>query len=218
MSVGGSGIPRLQDLSYIEVAVQLVAAGATFEQIRRGLVGRAAELAQLSDIDGSFDQRPWDITRTDGTKHVHNTVDVLKELMRLGWLDKRVLPSTPNSAYLHADSTFRLTPAGRAWADLAAKDQRGAYNQLVGVLSSAHLQFRGFLRVVGATPDSATTHFTVPLVKPTAAAHPTNAAILDAVVDVARDAAASGALGWSADATVIEDGIRGYVARAWSAG
>src|SRR4051812_44543345 len=97
VSVGGSGIPRLQDLSYIEVAAGQVAAGATFEQVRRSLVTRAAELARDSDTDGSFDQRRWDQVRADGTKHVHNTVDVLKELMRVGWLDKHILPSTPNS-------------------------------------------------------------------------------------------------------------------------
>jgi hypothetical protein len=49
VSVGGAGIPRLQDLSYIEVAASRVAAEASFEQIRRALVARAAEIARDSD-------------------------------------------------------------------------------------------------------------------------------------------------------------------------
>lgn len=213
MSVGGSAIPRLQDLSYIEVAVDQVAAGATFEQVRRGLVSRAAELARDSDTDGSFDSRRWDLVRADGTKHVHNTVDVLKELMRVGWVDKHNLPSTPSSAYLHSDATFTLTDAGRAWAALAAADRRAAYNQLVGVLADAHPQFKGFLKLVGATKDSLGSHFTIPLLRPTAAAHPTNTAVLRAVIDYATAAAATGQLGWTADGATIDAGITSYVSR-----
>lgn len=213
MSVGGSGIPRLQDLSYVEVAVRHVAAGANFEQIRRGLVERAADIARKSDVDGSFDERKWELTKGDATKHVHNTVDVLKELMRLGWIERHILPSGRGSAYLHADATFSLTDAGREWAALVDADQRAAYNRLVGVLSSAHPQFRGFLKLVGATSDSENSHFVVPLLKPTAVAHPTNAAILDAVVEYAVNAAGAGNLGWSADHETIDFGVRSYVER-----
>jgi len=211
MSVGGSGIPRLQDLSYIEVAIRHITAGATFEQIRRGLVTRAKDLDRQNDIDGSFAEERWERTQADATKHVHNTVDVLKELMRLGWLERHILPSTPASAYLHADATFILTDSGRAWAELVTTDQRGAYNQLVGVLAAAHPQFRGFLKLVGATPESTSTHFTVPLLKPTASAHPTNAAILDSFVDYTAKALDTGTLGWSADHATVEHGIRTYV-------
>src|SRR4051794_33712013 len=115
MSAGGTGIPRLQDLSYVEVAAVQVAAGAKFEQIRRALISRAADIARENDNDGSFDERTWERTRADGTKHVHNTVDVLKELMRLGWLEREILPSGPSSAYLHVNTAFVLTDAGRAW-------------------------------------------------------------------------------------------------------
>ncbi len=213
MSVGGRGIPRLQDLSYIEVAVRQVAAGATFEQVRRGLVTGASELARDSDTDGSFDQQRWDRMRSDQTKHVHNTVDVLKELMRVGWIERHTLPSTPASAYLHVDSTFVLTDAGREWAELAASDRRAAYNQLVAVLAEAHPQFKGYLRLVGASSDSTNTHFTIPLLRPTASSHGTNAAILDGVIDYAAAGAATGTLGWTANRQTIEDGVRAYVQR-----
>lgn len=213
MSVGGSGIPRLQDLSYIEVAVVQVAAGATFEQVRRALVGRAAEIARDSDTDGSFDDRKWDAVRSDGTKHVHNTVEVLKELMRLGWLERHILPSGPSSAYLHADATFDLTLLGKAWAERVVADRRAAYNALLGCLIAAHPQLEGFLRVVGARPDSTTTHLTVPLLRWDGAVHASESMYLDALVDYVTTASSSGTLAWSADRDTIDAGIRDYVQR-----
>lgn len=211
MSVGGTGIPRLQSLSYIEIAATQVAAGATFNQIRANLVGHAAGLARQSDWDGSFDEQRWDRLRRDKQKYVYNTVDVLKELTRLGWMDKQVLPSTAESSYQYVDSTFELTEAGRAWVDLVAFDKPAAYNQLLGLLATAHPHFRDFLDVVGAMPYSRNTNFTVPLLKPTAAQHPTNDAYLHALIEYVDTAQGSGTLGWSADRDTIDRGVRTYV-------
>ena len=213
MSVGGAGIPRLQDLSYIDVAAGGVAAGATFEQLRRSLVARGAELARDSDTDGSFDEQRWSAVRADPTKYVHNTVDVLKELMRLGWVERHILPSGPASAYAHSESTFTMTPAGAAWTELAGQDRRSAYNSLLGALVDAHPQFERFLRVVGARPDSSSSSLTVPLLRPTRSEHPTDDSYLTAFVDNAYAAASAGTLGWSASSERIEEGVRGYVRR-----
>lgn len=213
MSVGGAGIPRLQDLSYVEVAVAQVAAGGTFEQVRRAIVGQAAEIARDSDNDGSFDEAKWDGMRTDGTKHVHNTVEVLKELMRLKWLDRKNLPSSPTSAYLHSNATFSLTSMGESWAKLCLEDRRAAYNRLLGSLLEAHPQFEGFLRVVGARPDSRGAHLTVPLLRWDGAVHKTDEGYLSALVDYASTAAATGTLSWAADRDTINKGIRSYVER-----
>lgn len=217
-AVGGSGIPRLQDLSYIEVAATQVAADQRFEQIRRALVTRAAELAQLGDLDGSFDERRWEAIRNDSRKYVHNTVDVLKELMRLGWIERSILPSGPGSAYAHADTTYALTDAGRTWAELVASDRRAAYNALVGDLVSAHPSFEGFLRAVGGRPDSASTHLTIPIMRFDAARHGhydsfAADAFLDDFVGYVTDAAQGPALGWNASAPEVDAAIRGYVRR-----
>ncbi len=213
MSVGGVGIPRLQDLSYVEVAIAQVAAGASFEHIRRSIVSRAEEIARDSDYDGSFDERRWQGLRTDTTKHVHNTVEVLKELMRLGWVVRHVLPSGPSSAYLHQDASFTLTPDGERWAALARDNRRTAYNVLLGALLNAHPQFEGFLRVVGARDDSTSTHFTVPLLRWDGAQHKSESNYLDSLVDYVAGAAATGTLAWSSDRETIEGGIRNYVGR-----
>lgn len=213
MSVGGSGIPRLQDLAYIEVAIGQVANGATFEQVRRALVQRAADVARESDTDGSYSPHKWERAKADIKKHVHNTVDVLKELMRLGWVERHILPSGPNSAYAHADSTFRLTQAGEGWAQLVAVDRRAAYNALTGVLIATHPQFEGFLRLIGARPDSVAAHLTVPLLKFNAMEYRTNGAYLEDFVQFAADAALQGSLGWIAEPEVISGSVRSYVRR-----
>jgi hypothetical protein len=213
VSVGGVGIPRLQDLSYIEVAIAQVAAGASFEQIRRALVTRGADIARDADVDGSFDDRKWDAARSDSGKYVHNAVDVLKELMRLGWVERHVLPSGPRSAYLHAGATFDLTEAGKAWAAEVAENRLQAYNALVGVLIDAHPQFEWFLKVVGARPDSTGSHLTVPLVPRDATLYPTADAYLEALIDYAASAAASGTVGWTASREDIDRAVRGYVQR-----
>jgi hypothetical protein len=213
VSAGGAGIPRLQDLSYIEVAVGQLAAGANFEQVRRALVTRAADIARDGDTEGSFDERKWDAVRSDGTKYVHNTVDVLKELMRLGWLERHTLPSGPSSAYLHAETTFVLTFLGKAWAQRLHEDRRAAFNSLLGCLIDAHPQLESFLRVVGARPDSTASHLTIPMLRWDGAAHPSEAAYLDALINTAVAAAESGAVSWSAGREAIDAGVRGYVGR-----
>jgi hypothetical protein len=213
MSVGGTGIPRLQDLSYIEVAVGQVEAGATFGQIRRSLVARAMDVARESDVDGSFDERHWETLSANESKHVHNTVDVLKELMRLGWLDRHILPSGPSSAYLHTDARFNLTHAGLLWAQKVVDDRRAAYNELIGVLIEAHPQFEGYLRAVGARPDSTTTHISIPLLRWDSVKHRSEAEYLEAHIAYVTGAVRAGTLGWAADADVIDAGIRSYVGR-----
>jgi hypothetical protein len=213
MSVGGAGIPRLQDLTYVEVAISQVAAGATFEQIRRALVAHAADLTRDSDTDGSFDERKWERTQADVSKYVHNTVDVLKELMRLGWMERHILPSGPGSAYLHVGSTFVLTDAGQAWVQQVRTDRRAGYNALLGCLADTHPQFEGFLRLVGARPDSTSTHLTIPLLRWDSAEHSSETAYLNALIEYVTSAVESGSVAWSASRQVIEDGIRAYVGR-----
>jgi hypothetical protein len=213
MSVGGSGIPRLQDISYIEVAVGQVAAGANFDQIRRAVISRAAETARDSDTDGSFDELRWEAALAKPTEHVHNAVDVLKELMRLRWLERHILPSGPGSAYLHAEATFNLTEAGQEWAELARRDRRAAYNALVGVLMDAHPQFEGYLRAVGARPDSRGTHMTIPLLRWDSVRDAHEDEYLNSMVQYAAAAVESGKVGWTADRATIDAGVRSYVGR-----
>ncbi|UZK55297.1 hypothetical protein NEH16_15235 [Streptomyces drozdowiczii] len=214
MSVGGAGIPRLQELTYIESAALAVARGETFERIRLAILDRAEALARSTDHDGSFDSAKWHRRRIDSTTYVHNTVDVLKELMRLGWVERHVLPSTPRSAYAHADVTYEVTPSGLAWTDLIQRNRLDGYNALVGALLRAHPQFDGYLRLVGARPDSTTDHLTVPLLRNDGSSAGDYERYLTAFVAHVTDACRAGDLGWTAPPKVIEESLRDYVTRA----
>ncbi|MFG2617837.1 hypothetical protein ACGFXC_09415 [Streptomyces sp. NPDC048507] len=214
MSVGGAGIPRLQDLAYVEVAALGVANGLTFEEIRCALVTQAATVSRESDTDGSFDERKWEQARGDGRRHVYNTVDVLKELMRLGWVERHILPSTPRSAYAHADVSFTLTKEGEEWAELVGRERRAGYNALTGALLEAHPQFAGYLKAVGARPGADAPHLTVPLLKFGNASDPSQEAFLGDFVDYAAAAARQGSLGWTAPRETIDASVRGYVEKA----
>jgi hypothetical protein len=213
VSSGGTAIPRLQDLTYFEVTMAELRQRSTFEQIRQALVDRARDNDQEADLDGSFDEAKWERRRNDPTEHVNNAVDVLKEAMRLGWVKRCVLPSTPGSAYLHTTDIYEVLPPGREWADLATNDRRAAYNALAGVLIGAHPQVGGFLKAVGARPDSESSSFTVPLLRWDPARHSSEDAYLADLLRGVAAAADAGKLGWAADEATIDNGIRGYVER-----
>ncbi|QHC30486.1 hypothetical protein [Streptomyces sp. HF10] len=214
MSVGGMGIPRLQELSYIETAALSVARGDSFEQIRVAMVNQAEKLAREADLDGSFVTAKWDVMRSDHRSHVHNTVDVLKELMRLGWVEHHVLPSTPQSAFAHGHVVFELTERGREWAEAVTQDKRAGYNALVGELLAAHPQFEGFLRVVGARPDSVSGQLTVPLLRWEEGAHRNAEEFLLAFVAHMVDCLRQGGLGWTAEPKAVETAVLDYATTA----
>ncbi|MER8028967.1 hypothetical protein ABTZ78_08395 [Streptomyces bauhiniae] len=211
MSVGGAGIPRLQELSYIETAALAVVRGDSFEQIRVAMVDQAARIARKGDNDGSFNGAKWAAIRADHRRYVHNTVDVLKELMRLGWVKRCILPSSPRSAYAHAQDVFELTEPGRAWTDLVMRDTRVGYHVLFGELLAAHPQFEGFLRAVGARPDSISDHLTIPLLRWDDASHRTGQEFRHAFAAHLVDCLHQGGLGWNAEPETVVSAIDGYV-------
>ncbi|MFE7457925.1 hypothetical protein [Streptomyces sp. NPDC057554] len=212
MSVGGAGIPRLQELAYIELAACAVAEGLPFDRIRRVLVAHAARVAGENGIHGAASANESPDSPTE-LRHVHNTVDALKELMRLGWVERHILPSTRKSAYAHAHITFQLTAAGKEWTQLVTEDPHHGYNHLVGVLVAAHPQFKGFLRVVGARPDSTSDHFTIPLMPLSERTGINKEKYLSEFINYAAGAVSDGALGWSTSREALTEGVTEYVMR-----
>lgn len=62
MTVGGQGLPRLQELAYLEVMARAVAAGETFEGIRLALVDHiwtARQMAPADALPDPTDYRTW---------------------------------------------------------------------------------------------------------------------------------------------------------------
>src|SRR5687768_443913 len=76
MTVGGGGIPRLQELAYIETVASSVAHGETFEEIRLKVVDHswAAKVQAPGDPPDPADYARW---RADEKKFVRNVTDAL---------------------------------------------------------------------------------------------------------------------------------------------
>lgn len=161
MTTGGAGIPRLQEVSYLEVAAQAVHDECTFEDIRQRLVAHMTAAGTLAQGSGNTAVRRN--ASADPTRYVHNVTEALKELMKLGLLEKAILPSTAGSAYGHRLARYRLTDAGESWVSTLAGSRREGYDQLTQLLLETHPQFRGFLTAVGAIGGDDGRSFIIPL-------------------------------------------------------
>ncbi|MFF8960424.1 hypothetical protein [Streptomyces sp. NPDC014894] len=191
-----------------------VDAGKPFDQIRLDVFDRARLLAQENDTVGAFDADKWEKRRSDEKAYFRSTVVALKELMRLDWVERHDLPSTPSSAPAHADVVLTMTPAGREWTRLVTREPLDGFNALAGVLIEAHPQFEAFLRLVGARPDSTADHLTIPLMRAEEASQRDHTDHLSSFVAHLVKKARTDDLGWSASPEVIEEALRGYVSRA----
>ncbi|HEX4080170.1 MAG TPA: hypothetical protein VHX61_15015 [Rhizomicrobium sp.] len=163
MTVGGTGLPRLQELTYLEAIAKAVATGLPFEGIRLALAEHIWGLRQASpgDMPDPVDYRAW---RSDEKKFVRNVTDALKELMRLEFIENAILPSSGKSAYAHKDAMYHTTPVGQKWVSLLERDRRVAYDELLPRLVFAHPGFKCFLSAVGAMGDKQPS-FIVPLLR-----------------------------------------------------
>ena len=139
-------IPRLQELSFLEVAMVGVAAGAPFEGIRRELINHMVALREESDATGNT--APFRTAKEDPKRYVSNVSQSLKELMLLGLVESATVPSSARAAQNYTTVTFTATDKGAAWAQLLKENWPAACNQLLGMLWHAHLQFKAFLRAV----------------------------------------------------------------------
>ena len=164
MTTGGTGIPRLQELSYLEVAAAAIADRCTFEEIRRRLVDHMTALGEASPGTGNT---ALSHAAVDNPKrYVRNVTEALKELMKLGLLERASLPSSATSAYAHRLARYQLTDEGESWVGALVSDRREAYDQLTVRLMETHPQFGGFLESVGAMgSDSGRDSFVIPLLR-----------------------------------------------------
>lgn len=213
MTVGGQGLPRLQELAYLETIAKATADRRTFEQIRLALVDQIWSVRQAnpSDPPDPATYRAW---RSDEKKYVSNVTDALKELMRLGFVENAVLPSSGRSAYAHKDATYQMTTVGREWVTELETDRRSAYDDLVPRLISTHPGLRCFLSTVGSIGDAGDT-FVVPLLRWSALPQNqrTQQAYRSAIGAYVGDKLSSSGLGWRAEPTEISHSVNEYLER-----
>ena len=143
---GGARIPRLQELSFLAVAMRGVADGVGFEQIRRNLIDHMIGMRLNSDATGNT--APFRTAKNDPGRYVSNVSEALKELMRLGLVEKAMVPSSARAARNYATTTFAPTSEGVVWAQLLQDDLKSAYDHLLHLLWNTHPQFAAFLKAI----------------------------------------------------------------------
>ena len=206
-SPGGRSIPRLQELSFLEVAARGVLAGSTFEEIRRQLVAHMIELRR--NQPGTGNTATFQLAQQDPKRYVRNATESLKELMRLGLVVQATLPSSARAARAYRNSTFDLTEAGQGWASVLEEDLKRAYDELLGMLWKTHPQFEGFLRTISVNPAG----LVVPLAQWGQLALPrTHKRYIQFLTGRVAAAVEMDGLGWSATASEVRTEVTSYIA------
>jgi hypothetical protein len=133
--------------------------------------------------------------------------------MKLGLLERAILPSSATSAYAHRLARYQLTGDGAAWVATLGASRSDGYAQLAGRLLRIHPQFEGFLKTVGAmASDQHREAFLIPLIRWGDVAEPrTQERYIAALAKWAADGVSSGHCGWSAAEDEIAAYITGYV-------
>ena len=111
----GTRIPRLQELSFLEVAMSGVADGVGFEEIRRRLIDHMVALREESDASGNTAR--FRIAKDSPHRYVSNVSQALKELMLLGLIEPDTVPSSARAAQNYA-TTVPFQPPKRGWLGL----------------------------------------------------------------------------------------------------
>ena len=142
----GARIPRLQELSFVAATMRGVAHGVGFEQIRRNLIDHMIQMRENSDVTGNT--ALFRVAKDDPGRYVSNVSAALKELMRLGLVEKDTVPSSARAARNYATRTFTPTSEGIEWARMLQDDVRGAYDHLLHLLWNTHPQFAAFLKEI----------------------------------------------------------------------
>ena len=205
-SPGGRSIPRLQELSFLEVAARGVSAGSTFEEIRRQLVAHMIELRR--NQPGTGNTATFQLAQQDPKRYVSNATESLKELMRLGLVVPATLPSSARAARGYKNSTFALTEPGQGWARILEADLRHAYDELLRMLWRTHPQFEGFLRTISVNPAG----LVVPLAQWGQLPLPrTHERYIEFLTERVAAAVETEGLGWSATAGEVRTEITSYI-------
>ena len=145
----GLGIPRLQELEFLETGMQAVAGDKTYDEIRRALIAHMQYSRRDPGLTGNHaGRRSRSRKGPDDGRYFHNANECLTELMRLGWVERASLPSTRKALDAYRQMTFSPTPEGRAWARLVAENVRAAYDELLRGLWLLHPQLSSFVKVV----------------------------------------------------------------------
>lgn len=199
----GFGIPRLQELSFLEITAKAVSEGASFEEIRQRLIDHMIALRESNPASGNV--ATFRLAMENPARYVRNVSDALKELMRLGMVQRATLPSSASAARSYRNTTFALTEGGMSWIATLDTDIRVAYDTLLQMLWKVHPQFAGYVRSLSQFG------LTIPLAQWGEIREPRNRnRYVDFLVERVTNAVAGNVTGWSAEEKEIRDAIAKY--------
>jgi hypothetical protein len=203
-----SGIPRLQEIEFLQVAASRVVKEGTYDEVRKDLIDYMA--AERERIAPTGNHAAFRLARHDPQRYMRNATEALAELMRLGMIERAQLPTTRKVAPVYRNRRFQLTSSGRAWLEKLEGTPTAAYDELLALLWRVHPQFAGYLRLL----DSGM--FSIPTANWGEVHHDRvgpegREAYISFLVTRAANATKKGAIGWSATEEEIAGAIRSYI-------
>ena len=140
-------IPRLKQLvPHMRDQLSGLRDGATFEQAR---------LRYATTVDRLFSQGLGRRTASrvgDKDRYWSPTRDVLDEAMRLGFVERRPLPSARRYVDAHRNHQHKLTSLGQEAAKQADKDLAAFFDRIAVAVYSAHPYFQRFVSTLETGP------------------------------------------------------------------
>lgn len=141
-------IPRLHQLvpHMSDFLVRSSEGGRSFEDARRGYAGTVARLA-AAGLGRQTASR-----LSDADAYWAPTAELLQEAMRVGFVQRRPLPSSRKNLAGHRDASFELTDAGREAARLAGESAAEFASRLADAAIGAHPYLRSLLVLLEQGP------------------------------------------------------------------
>lgn len=130
-------IPKLDQVTYLFDTLGLISEQLNFDAIRKELIR-------------SLPEERREKSRHPEAMFWSNVRDALRELMRLGLVEKTSLPSRAEQLDAHRDRMFALTEAGRKFLELEQRDAWEFRDRFAQAMLLAHPYLREIYRLLGS--------------------------------------------------------------------
>ncbi|MER9168526.1 hypothetical protein NKI12_14295 [Mesorhizobium australicum] len=134
---GTDTIPKLDQVNYLFETLGLISEQASFDDIRQELIRMLPEARR--ERARARDAMFWS-----------NVRDSLRELMKLGLVEKAALPSRTNQLDAHRSRKFLLTEAGAKFLELERRDAWEFRDRFAQAMLIAHPYLRELYRLLGS--------------------------------------------------------------------
>lgn len=134
---GTDTIPKLDQVSYLFDTLGLISEQVSFDGIRKSLIWMLPE--ERRERAAASDTMFWS-----------NVRDSLRELMKLGLVEKAALPSRTNQLDAHRGRKFLLTEAGSEFLELDGRHAWEFRDRFAQAMLLAHPYLRELYRLLGS--------------------------------------------------------------------